>query len=294
MFTIMWSVCLVLIIQLLSLRTISFTINKWRLHHQQQHKVVNRRYSLFQLPLARSILNENSLRATNLSDEEEEGNDDEEEASPVQESVVIAEDSSMSLLKEGIKFVEKLNGSDVRVGIIMARWNEDIIQGLYKGVNESLTECGVKPSNVFTTYVPGSFELPITARFLAASKRVDAIICLGCLIKGETMHFEYIAQATATGIMQVSLESYVPCIFGVLTVLNKDQAIARSTGEKNEGLSWGKSAVEMGLNRMSALGLDKKPTQQGSEKTPFVNFNTSITTNNNNNNSTKVPKKIAF
>jgi 6,7-dimethyl-8-ribityllumazine synthase len=133
-------------------------------------------------------------------------------------------------------------------------------------VNESLSACSVKPSNIFTTYVPGSFELPITARFLAASKRVDVIICLGCLIKGETMHFEYIAQATANGIMQVSLESYVPCIFGVLTVLNKDQAIKRSTGTTNEGLSWGKSAVEMGLARMSALGLDKIPISQSTEK----------------------------
>ncbi len=80
------------------------------------------------------------------------------------------------------------------------------------------------------------------------------------------MHFEYIAQATANGIMQVSLESYVPCIFGVLTVLNKDQAIKRSTGTTNEGLSWGKSAVEMGLARMSALGLDKIPISQSTEK----------------------------
>ena len=122
---------------------------------------------------------------------------------------------------------------------------------------EALANCSVAQSNIFVTYVPGAFELPLTARFLAASKRVDAIICLGCLIKGETMHFEYIAGATANGIMQVGLESYVPCIFGVLTVLNKEQAIYRSTGSHNEGLSWGKSAVEMGLARMSALGMDK-------------------------------------
>ena len=100
-------------------------------------------------------------------------------------------------------------------------------------MNQSLADCGVKPSNVFVTYVPGAFELPITARFLAASKRVDVIICLGCLIKGDTMHFEYIAQATANGIMQVAIESYVPCIFGVLTVLNKEQAVVRSTGAGN-------------------------------------------------------------
>jgi len=83
------------------------------------------------------------------------------------------------------------------------------------------------------------------------------------------MHFEYIAGAVANGIMQVSLESYVPCLFGVLTVLNKEQAVVRSQGEKNEGLHWGKSAVEMGLARMSALGLDKPNKGEGKPLDPF-------------------------
>lgn len=197
-------------------------------------------------------------------DEEGEGEDeeDEEELSTASTDAVVEVPvaQQISLIKQGLNITTSLNGSDVRVGIIMARWNADIISGLYKGVNESLASCGVKSSNIFTTYVPGAFELPITAKFLAASKRVDVIICLGCLIKGETMHFEYIAQATANGIMQVSLDSFVPVLFGVLTVLNKDQAIKRSTGTHNEGLSWGQSAVEMGLARMSALGLDKPVT----------------------------------
>jgi 6,7-dimethyl-8-ribityllumazine synthase len=156
--------------------------------------------------------------------------------------------------KVGARFLESLNGTDVRVGIIRASWNKDIIDGLYDGVNASLTEAGVQSKNVFTTTVPGAFELPVTAKMLAASKRVDVIICLGCLIKGDTMHFEYIAQACATGIMEVSTSTMTPCLFGVLTVLDKDQAIKRSTGDSNEGLHWGKSAVEMGLMRMSALG----------------------------------------
>lgn len=178
----------------------------------------------------------------------------------------------ISLDKEGIKFGE-VNGSDVRIGIIMAKWNTDVVEGLYRGVNTSLSELGVKPSNVFTTYVPGAFELPVTAKLLAMSKRVDVIICLGCLIKGDTMHFEYIADATAHGIMKVSLDSLVPTLFGVLTVLDKEQAIIRSTGEKNEGLSWGKSAVEMGLNRMSALGMGKVAAdKENSAKSDFVSF----------------------
>ena len=214
-----------------------------------------------------------SAFATNIVNEEDEEEDEEESAEESSESAAVIVEDGPSVFKEGIKFGASINGSDVRVGIIMARWNADIIQGLYKGVNESLSKAGVLPSNVFTTYVPGAFELPITAKFLAASKRVDVIICLGCLIKGDTMHFEYIAQATASGIMQVSLETYVPCIFGVLTVLNKEQAIIRSTGEKNEGLSWGTTAIEMGLARMSALGIGKAVMKDAEKQTPFVNFN---------------------
>lgn len=111
----------------------------------------------------------------------------------------------------------------------------------------------------------------MTAKFLTASKRFDVIICLGCLIKGETMHFEYISQATSSGIMQVALESFTPVIFGVLTVLNKQQAIHRSTGTTNEGLSWGRSAVEMGLARMSALGHGQQKKTATSSKS-FVTF----------------------
>lgn len=160
-----------------------------------------------------------------------------------------------------------------------------------KGVNQSLQECGVLPSNVFTTYVPGAFEIPVTARLLSLSKRFDVIICLGCLIKGETMHFEYIAGATANGIMQVSLDSYVPCIFGVLTVLNKEQAIKRSQGEHNEGLSWGKSAVEMGLARMSALGFGQKA--EAKPKPPLVGFKAELMEKSGNETAPE-KKKIGF
>ena len=195
--------------------------------------------------------------------------DEEETTAPL-----TTEAPEMSSAKEGIKFGDLVNGSDVRVGIIMTRWNADVIDGLYKGVNQSLAELGVKPSNVFTTYVPGAFELPVTAKFLAMSKRVDVIVCLGCLIKGDTMHFEYIADATAHGLMKVSIDTLVPTLFGVLTVLDKEQAVVRSTGDSNEGLSWGKSAVEMGLNRMSALGMGKALTKSQADtgKTDFVSF----------------------
>ena len=165
-----------------------------------------------------------------------------------------------------------------------------------QGVNESLTACGVQPSNVFTTYVPGAYELPVTARLLAASKRVDVVVCLGCLIKGETMHFEYISQAVSMGLMQVSVDSFVPCIFGVLTVLNKEQAVKRCTGKSNEGLGWGSAAVEMGLARMSALGMDKKGQgQQQGGATPFVTFNSSsLPQVRDGKNSSQPLRKIGF
>lgn len=206
-------------------------------------------------------------------------------------STVATGEFDISTIKEGLKMPENINGSDVRVGIIMARWNEDIITGLYKGVNESLTKCGVQASNVFTTYVPGSFELPITAKLLAMSKRVDAIICLGCLIKGDTMHFEYIAEATSQGIMRVSLDANIPVIFGVLTVLDKEQAIKRSVGEHNEGISWGLTAVEMGLNRMSALGMDAAAKKKVAASA-YVSFNSSVLPDGNETarNSTKPGK----
>jgi len=214
--------------------------------------------------------------------------DEEEERPTIMDSIIIGE-------KESPSFGKDLNGSDVRVGIIMARWNEDIVKSLYQGVNASLYECGVNPANVFTTYVPGSYELPITAKFLAASKRVDVIICIGVLIKGETMHFEYIAEAVSSGIMQVSLDSFVPCIFGVLTVLNAEQAVARSTGNDNLGLGWGKAAVEMGLARISALGLGKLQGQQSAETSKsFVTFDTSAQPQSPTTPKEKVPKKIGF
>lgn len=109
------------------------------------------------------------------------------------------------------------------------------------------------------------------------------------------MHFEYISQATATGIMQVGLDSMVPVVFGVLTVLNKGQAVHRSSGTSNEGLSWGRTAVEMGLARQSALGMDRK--QKADPTTPFVTFHPSANSPNNKTNDAASPKptrKIGF
>jgi 6,7-dimethyl-8-ribityllumazine synthase len=99
---------------------------------------------------------------------------------------------------------------------------------------------------VTLVWVPGAFEIPATARKLAGTGRFDAIVCLGCVIKGDTMHFEYIASATSQGIMNVSVESEIPVVFGVLTVLTVEQAMARAAdGPENKGGEAALAAVEM-------------------------------------------------
>jgi len=154
----------------------------------------------------------------------------------------------------------ELDGEKCRIGVITTRWNKDIIDSLKSGITEALTECKVEDANIFETEVPGAFELPLAARFLAMSGTVDAVICVGCLIKGDTQHFEYISDSVSTGIMSVGLQTSTPIVFGVLTVNDEQQARDRAFGPNNHGISWGKTAVEMALLRQSALGQGKKGT----------------------------------
>lgn len=147
-----------------------------------------------------------------------------------------------------------LDGSQMRIGIIRSRWNDAAVTDLCDGCVRALKECQVGEDNIFQTTVPGAFELPLAARFLALSGTVDAIICIGVLIKGETMHFEYISDAVAKGIMNIGIQTSTPVIFGVLTCLNEQQVKARSSGDTNHGYDWGKTAVEMALLRTEAMG----------------------------------------
>lgn len=153
-----------------------------------------------------------------------------------------------------------LDGTGARIGIIKTKWNPKIVNVLADGAKKACIEAKVSPENIFETQVPGAWELPSAARFLALSGRVDAIVCVGCLIKGDTMHFEHISSTVASGLMSVQLQTSVPCAFGVLTVLNEDQAAKRSYAGENHGESWGKTAVEMAVLRQEALGLAKKGT----------------------------------
>lgn len=142
----------------------------------------------------------------------------------------------------------------MRIGIIRTRWNDEHVSNLVDGIQKALKECDVQEANIFETSVPGSYELPMAAKFLALSGTVDAIICCGVLIKGDTLHFEYIADSVSKGIMNVGIQTNVPTVFGVLTCLTEDQVKARSSGDNNHGYDWGKTAVEMALLRAEALG----------------------------------------
>lgn len=143
---------------------------------------------------------------------------------------------------------QKKDGAQLKIGIAVSRWNSEITSSLLEKCQQALLESGVKAKNIFVVEVPGAYELPFAADHLIKTKKPDAVVCFGCLIKGETMHFEYIAEAVTQGIMNLNLTTGVPVIFGVLTCLNEEQAKARSGNNKNNhGYAWGQTAVEMAL-----------------------------------------------
>ena len=133
-----------------------------------------------------------------------------------------------------------------RFAIVVSRFNEEITEGLLQGARERLAEASVPDDSVTIIHVPGAFEIPIAAQRLGESGEYDAIVCLGCLIKGDTMHFEYIADAASHGIMQAASATGVPMAFGVLTTLTEEQARERSrSGPDNKGREAAAAALEM-------------------------------------------------
>lgn len=133
-----------------------------------------------------------------------------------------------------------------RFAIVVARFNEAITAGLLRGARAALAEAAVRDEDITIVRVPGAFELPVTARRIAEGGDVDAVICIGCLIKGETMHFEYIAAAASQGIMDASASTGVPIAFGLLTTITDTQARQRAAdGPDNKGREAALAAVEM-------------------------------------------------
>jgi len=125
----------------------------------------------------------------------------------------------------------KLNISNKKFAIVVAEWNEEITEALFQGAHEALLQLGAKKSNLIRVNVPGSYELPLAAQRMAKQKDIAAVICLGCVIQGETPHFDYICNAVANGIMRVNLDTGKPVAFGVLTTLDKKQALERAGGK---------------------------------------------------------------
>ena len=136
--------------------------------------------------------------------------------------------------------------SKKRFAIVVAEWNTEVTGALYTGAFETLLKYGVQESNIMSVQVPGSFELSLGAQKMAEKANIDAVICLGCVIQGETRHFDFICQAVADGITNVSLKYNKPVIFGVLTPNNQDQAMDRAGGKHgNKGDEAAITAIKM-------------------------------------------------
>ncbi|MDL2308669.1 6,7-dimethyl-8-ribityllumazine synthase [Bacteroidales bacterium OttesenSCG-928-C03] len=139
-----------------------------------------------------------------------------------------------------------------RIGMLVSEWNNEITDRLLEGAKTALLDSGIVASNIFTKSVPGSFELPTAAvMMLEADDKLDAVICIGCVIQGETRHFDFISQAVANGIMQVGIDYNTPVIFGVLTCDTMEQAIDRAGGKH------GNKGVEAAISCLKMLDLER-------------------------------------
>lgn len=138
------------------------------------------------------------------------------------------------------------NISDKKFAIIVSEWNTEITESLYRGAVDTLLKEGAHEENITRKNVPGSFELTLGAQYMAQDREIDAIICIGCIIQGETRHFDFICMAVANGITEVGLKYNKPVIFGVLTPENQEQALARAGGiHGNKGDEAAITAIKM-------------------------------------------------
>jgi 6,7-dimethyl-8-ribityllumazine synthase len=138
------------------------------------------------------------------------------------------------------------SAQEMKFGIVVAEWNPEVTFALANGAAETLKKHGAKEENIFTKYVPGSFELPLGAQFMAEYENVDAVIALGCVIQGETRHFDYICEGVTQGIKDLNLKYNKPFIFGLLTTNNQQQALDRAGGKHgNKGDEAAVTAIKM-------------------------------------------------
>lgn len=140
----------------------------------------------------------------------------------------------------------RLDAKGLRIGLLASRFNETITKSLLDGALSALRRHGLDDASITVAWVPGAFELPMTAKRLADSGEYDAIVCLGAVIRGATSHYDYVCSQSATGIARAALDTGVPIIFGVLTTENIEQAIERSgTKAGNKGFDSAVAAIEM-------------------------------------------------
>jgi len=150
-----------------------------------------------------------------------------------------------------------LLGKGLRFGLVISRFNEFISKKLLEGAEDALLRHGVNPEDIEVAWVPGSFEIPLIAQKLAQTKKYNAVICLGAVIRGDTPHFDYIAAEVTKGIAKVGLDAGLPVIYGVITTENLEQAIERAgTKAGNKGFDAAVSAIEM-ANLVKGIGKAK-------------------------------------
>ena len=138
------------------------------------------------------------------------------------------------------------DANGMKIGLVVAEWNSEITFALKEGAVQTLRKHGVQESDIILRHVPGSFELTVGAQMMTKYTSVDAIICIGCVIRGETPHFDYICQGVTSGLTQVSINSEIPVIFGVLTTNNLQQALDRAGGKHgNKGVEAAVTAIKM-------------------------------------------------
>lgn len=143
---------------------------------------------------------------------------------------------------------------NIRIGIVIARFNSFITQHLLEGAEDGLLRHGVAADNIDVAYVPGAFEIPLAANKMAKSGDYDAVICLGAVIRGQTPHFDYVCAEASKGIAQTSLQAGIPVMFGVLTTDTIQQAVERAGSKAgNKGFECAEGAIEM-INLMNQIG----------------------------------------
>lgn len=143
------------------------------------------------------------------------------------------------------------NAAEMKFGIVWAEWNHTITNGLMQGAYDTLIKHGAKAENIITKTVPGAFELTLGGQYMAELGQVDAVICIGCVIQGDTKHFDFICDAVAKGITNLNLKYNMPFIFGVLTVNTQEQAEDRTGGKH------GNKGDEAAVTAIKMLGLKK-------------------------------------